>query len=190
MTSERRVPRICSGRKPAQTASRILPWMRDVPRSFEPNSRLAYTEGCLSHAVLCEAWEEPFEGPLSNLVADFCSSLFLKTCVAVYSQGVVDTANSHTLSEEGKFRLRVLASCSSQRCRSNKKTRKASKSPARKQEKRKTKQEQHVSTKTTQNASWIYGRIMNHESCKQMFDRSLIHEHPSPIEHRTRWTTH
>ena len=52
--------------------------------------------------------EDPFERPLSNLVVDSCSSLFLKNCVAVCSQDVVDAADSQTLTEEGKFRLRVL----------------------------------------------------------------------------------
>ena len=30
MTSERRVSRICSGRRPAQAASRIIPWMHGL----------------------------------------------------------------------------------------------------------------------------------------------------------------
>ena len=54
--------------------------------------------------ALCEA-----RTSLSNLVVDFGSPLFLKDCVAVNSQDVVDAAHSHTLSEKGKFRLRVLA---------------------------------------------------------------------------------
>ena len=81
---------------------------RDVSRCFVPDSRLACAECGLRHAVFC-ARELPFEGPLSNLVVDFCSSLFLKDCAAVYSQDVVDAADSQTLTEEGKFRLRVLA---------------------------------------------------------------------------------
>ena len=67
------------------------------------------TERRLRHTVLHETREEPFERPLSNLIVYLCSSLFLKDCVAVYSQDVVDAVNSHTLSEDGKFRLRVLA---------------------------------------------------------------------------------
>ena len=64
----------------------------------------------LCHAVLCEAREEPFEGPLPDVV-DLCSTLFLflQDCVAVNAQDVVDTANSQTLSEQGELRLRVLA---------------------------------------------------------------------------------
>ena len=81
----------------------------DVPRSFEPNSRLACAEGCLCHAVLCETREEPFKRPLPDLVVDFCSPLFLQDCVAVNPPDVVGTANSQTLSEEGELRLRVLA---------------------------------------------------------------------------------
>ena len=46
----------------------------DVSRSFEPKSRLARTQGCLRHAVLCEAPEEPFERP-DDLVVDLCSPL-------------------------------------------------------------------------------------------------------------------
>ena len=80
----------------------------DVSRSFVPDSALASTECRLRLTVLRETWEELFERPLPNLVADFCSPLFLKDCVAVYSQDVVDAADSHTLGG-GKFRLRVLA---------------------------------------------------------------------------------
>ena len=72
MTSERPVSRICSGRKPAQNASRIIHGMRgfscdessqvcvssDVPCSFEPDSRPASAEGCLCHAVFRETREE------------------------------------------------------------------------------------------------------------------------------------
>ena len=78
MTSERRVSRICSGRRTAQTASRIIPWMRglaavrapkmyrnsDVSRSFVPDSGLSSTERGLRHAVLREIREEAFERPL------------------------------------------------------------------------------------------------------------------------------
>ena len=52
--------------------------------------------------------KRPFKRPLPNFVADFCSPLFLEDGMAVHSQ-VVDAAHSHTLSEEGKFRLWVLA---------------------------------------------------------------------------------
>ena len=76
---------------------------------FVPESGLACTECRLRHTVIRETWEEPFERPLPNPVVDFCSPLFLKNCVAVYSQDVVDAADSHDLSEEGNFRLRVLA---------------------------------------------------------------------------------
>ena len=55
----------------------------DVSRSFETNSGLACAEGRLSHAVLCEAREEPFERPLPDLVVDLCSPPFLQDCVAV-----------------------------------------------------------------------------------------------------------
>ena len=71
----------------------------DVSRSFETNSGLACAEGRLRHAVLCEAWEEPFERPLPDLVVDLCSTLFLQDCGAVNPQGAVDTANSQTFSE-------------------------------------------------------------------------------------------
>ena len=54
-----------------------------VSRSLEPNSGLACTEGCLCHAVLREPREEPFEGPLPDLVVDRCSVVFLQDCVAV-----------------------------------------------------------------------------------------------------------
>ena len=84
-------------------------WSRDVSRSFVPDSGLASTEIRLRHTVLRETWEEPFERPLPNLIVDFRRPLFLEDCVAVYSQDVVDAADSHTLSEEGKFRLRDLA---------------------------------------------------------------------------------
>ena len=83
-------------------------WCGDVSRSFEPNSGLACAEGRLCHAVLCETREEPFERPLSDLVVDLCSPLFLQDCVAVKPQDVVDTADSQTLSEQ-KLCLRVLA---------------------------------------------------------------------------------
>ena len=74
---------------------------RDVSRSFVPDSGLLCAECRLRHTVLRETWEEQFERPVPNFVVDFCSPLFLKDCVAVYSQDVVDAANSHTLSEEG-----------------------------------------------------------------------------------------
>ena len=76
---------------------------------LRPNSGLACAEGRLRHAVLCEAREEPFEGPLPDLVMDRCSTLFLQDCVAVHQQDVVDTAYSQTFSEEGELCLRVLA---------------------------------------------------------------------------------
>ena len=78
-------------------------------RDVVPDSGLASTECRLRHTVLRETWAEPFDRPLPNLVVDFRRPLFLEDCVAVYSQDVVDAADSHTLSEEGKFRLRVLA---------------------------------------------------------------------------------
>ena len=59
--------------------------------------------------LLCEAREEPFKRLLLKLLADLCSTLLLKQCVAVNPQNVVDTANSQTLSEDGELRLRVLA---------------------------------------------------------------------------------
>ena len=72
---------------------------------FVPDSGLTSTERCLRHTVLRETREEPFERPLPKLVVDFHSP----DCVATNSLGVVGAANSQTLSEEGKFRLRVLA---------------------------------------------------------------------------------
>ena len=45
----------------------------DVSRSLEPDSWLARTEGCLRHAVLRETQEEPFEGPLPDLIVDRCT---------------------------------------------------------------------------------------------------------------------
>ena len=93
------------------TPSCVIAWMRglaamslrvcqsrDVSRSFVPNSGLACTECRLRHTVLRETRKKPFERPLPNLI---CSPLFLKDCVAVNSQDVVDAANSQTLSEEG-----------------------------------------------------------------------------------------
>ena len=82
---------------------------RDVSRSLVPDSELACTECRLNHTALRETWEEPLERPLPNLDVDFCSPLFLEVHGAVFSQDAVAAANSHTLSEEGKFRLRVLA---------------------------------------------------------------------------------
>ena len=81
----------------------------DVSRSFEPISRLAGAEGCLCHAVLREAQEEPFERRLPDLVVDFCCTLFLRDCVAVNLYVVVDTADAQTFSKQGELRLRVLA---------------------------------------------------------------------------------
>ena len=71
------------------------------------NSRLACAECGLRHTAPRETLEEP-ERPLPNHVVDFCSPLFLKGCVTVDSENVVDADNSQTFSEEGKFRLRVL----------------------------------------------------------------------------------
>ena len=56
----------------------------------------------MRHTVLRETWEEPFERPLPNLFKDLYNPLFLKDCV-------VDATDTQTLSEEGKFRLRILA---------------------------------------------------------------------------------
>ena len=54
--------------------------------------------------------EEPFEGPLPNFIANrrlhFVPQGFF---VTINSQDVVDTTDPQTLSEKGKFRLRVLA---------------------------------------------------------------------------------
>ena len=117
MTAARRVSRICSGRRHAQTASprfgsderSQLCRSSDVPRSFEPNFVLACTEGCFRHAVFRETREEPFERPLPNLIIDRCSTVFLQDCVAVNPQDVVDTANSQTFPKEGELCLRILA---------------------------------------------------------------------------------
>ena len=84
----------------------------DVPRSFVPDSGLASTECRLRHTVLRKTLEGPFKRPLPSLVVDFCSPLFLKDCVAVNSQEVVDAADSQARSE-GKFRLRVLTQLNS-----------------------------------------------------------------------------
>ena len=81
---------------------------RDVSRSLIPDSGLACAECDLRHTVLRETRKEPFKRPLSKLVVDFSSSFLLQDRVAVHSQEAVDAANSQTLSEEGKFRLRVL----------------------------------------------------------------------------------
>ena len=56
------------------------------------DSWLARTEGCLRHTVLCQTREEPFEGPLPDLVIDRCI-LFLQDCVAVNPHDVVDTTD-------------------------------------------------------------------------------------------------
>ena len=82
---------------------------RDVSRSLVSSSSLACAWCGLRHTVFRETPEEPFERPLPHLVVDFCSPLFLKDCEAMHSQDVVDAANSQTLPEEGKFRLRVLS---------------------------------------------------------------------------------
>ena len=81
----------------------------DVSRSLEPDSRLARAEGCLRRAVLRETREEPFKKPLPDLVVDLGSPLFLQDFVTMNSQDVDDTTDPQTLSEKGKFRLRVLA---------------------------------------------------------------------------------
>ena len=52
----------------------------DVSRSFEPDSRLARTEGCLRHAVLRETGEEPFEGPLPNFIVNQRCTVVLQDC--------------------------------------------------------------------------------------------------------------
>ena len=119
MTSDRRVSRSCSGRRPAKTASRIcqvgcdggsqVSRGCDVSRSLEPDSWLARTEGCLRHAVLRETGEEPFEGPLPILIVNRSCTLFLQDFATMDPQDVVDTTDRRTLSEEGKFRLGVLA---------------------------------------------------------------------------------
>ena len=119
MTAARRVSRVCSGRRPAQTASWIVAWMRgfaavrapkcaesrDVSRSFVPHPGLACTECRLRHTV----WEEALERPLPNLVEDFSSPFLMQDRVAVHSQDVVDAADSQTFPWESKFCLRVLA---------------------------------------------------------------------------------
>ena len=65
-------------------------WTCDVLRSLEPDSGLACAECRLRHTVLRETREEPFERPLPKLVINFCSPLFLKDCVTVNSQDVVN----------------------------------------------------------------------------------------------------
>ena len=87
-----------------------------VSRSLEPNSGLACTEGCLCQAVLREPREEPFEGPLPDLVVDRCSVVFLQDCVAVKPEDVVDTANSQTFPKDGEL-CALLASWSVTNCR-------------------------------------------------------------------------
>ena len=80
---------------------------RDVSRSFVPDSGLASAECCLRQKVLHEAREEALERTLPDLVEDFSSPFLLQDRVAVHSQAVVDAADSQTLSEKDKFRLRV-----------------------------------------------------------------------------------
>ena len=77
---------------------------RDVSRSLVSNSRLA----CARHTVFRENREEPFDRPLSNLVVDFCSSFLLQDRVAVHTENVVHTTDAKTLTQDSKFRLRVL----------------------------------------------------------------------------------
>ena len=48
MTSERRASRICSGRRLAQTASRIIAWMRGLAAVSAPRC----TRAAMSHALL------------------------------------------------------------------------------------------------------------------------------------------
>ena len=79
-----------------------------MSRSFVPDSRLACIDSCLCHAVLRESQEDPLKESLPHLVEDFSSPLFLQDRVAVYSQDVVDAADSQTFSLESIFRLRVL----------------------------------------------------------------------------------
>ena len=78
-----------------------------------------------------------------------------------------------------------------------KKKQKTSKSPARKtQNHARHQQEQHHSTKTTLNAFGICRCIVNHESCKRMYERkalnscNLIHKIRYHLYARTPWKTH
>ena len=97
----------CNESSPSPSPSSQMCRSGDVSRSFETNSGLASTEGRVRPTVLRETREEPFEGPLPNLVVDSCSPLFLKDCVSMNSKDVVDAADSQTLSEWGTFRQRV-----------------------------------------------------------------------------------
>ena len=125
MTAVRRVSRRCSGRRPAQTASWIIAWMRGLAAVSAPKcARAAMSRALLypipdwpalsvacvmRHTVHRETQEEPFERPLPDLIVDRCRPLFLQDFVAVNPQDVVDTADSQTLSEEGEFCLQILA---------------------------------------------------------------------------------
>ena len=53
--------------------------------------------------------EEPLKRSLSNLIEDFGSSSFLKNCMTLHSEDVVDTADTKALAKESKFCLWVLA---------------------------------------------------------------------------------
>ena len=76
---------------------------RDVSRSLVANSKLACAECGLYHAIFRETWDEPFERPLSNLIVDFRSPLFLKDCVTVNSQDAVDAADSQNFLGGGQI---------------------------------------------------------------------------------------
>ena len=80
----------------------------DVPRPLVPFARLACAECSLLRAVLRESQEEPFKGPVSNLIADFSGSFLLQDCVTVHPKDVVHAADAKALTEESKFCLQVL----------------------------------------------------------------------------------
>ena len=119
-------PRGCFGRRPAVAPSWIIAWMRGLTAVGAPKCAGAATSRALLYpipdsalSVACVTLSSVKPGKSRsrdrwpNLVVDFCSPLFLNDSVALHSQDVVDAANSQTLPEAGKFRLRVLTQLNS-----------------------------------------------------------------------------
>ena len=75
----------------------------DVSRSFVPDSGLASTE-CRLSSVLGRAVQET----AAHLLVDLCSKLFLRDCVAVLRDDVVNAADAKAFAKKNKFRLQVL----------------------------------------------------------------------------------
>ena len=112
----------CSGKSPAVVAPRIMSRIRGlaafraprcagvgkIARSFAPNTWVAGAECGLFRAVLSKFWKESFKRPLPGFTEDFGGFSFLKDCVTVHSENVVDSTDAKAVTEEGKFCLQVL----------------------------------------------------------------------------------